>query len=227
MAAVPASFMICARLPTGGRAGSTVTFEESFCACEEEALRFLVAEHGFRRVAREVDKGAGPGGIHAQAVYQASETDPESGREVVLSIAPLLLALHLQIASTASGAYSLEELHALDGKGPFPQRMHGLYDAMHEPEQLLAEFVRLANVLQACGRRFLNDEPSLWEDLQAERQRHAESEHIKDILARATEAFHARDWLGVVALLAPLEARLGSRASARLAYARRRALEES
>jgi len=219
--------MIAARPPIGRPAGLTVTFEESFCACEEEALRFLVAEHGFRRVAREVDKGSGPAGVHAQAVYQASETDAESGREVVLSIAPLLLALNLQIASTASGAYTVEELHALDGKGPFPQRMHGLYDAMHEPGQLLAEFVRLADALQTCGRRFFNDEPSLWDDLLAQREQHAVVEHIKDILALAKEAFHARDWLGVVALLAPIEARLGSRASARLAYARRRALEES
>jgi hypothetical protein len=226
LAARAARFMIAARPPTGRPASLTLTFEESFCACEEEALRFLVAEHGFRRAAREVDKGSGPGGVHAQVVYQATDTDPESGREVVLSIAPMLLALNLQIASTGSGAYTIEELHALDGKGPFPQRMHGLYDAMHEPEQLLAEFVRLAGALQACGRRFLNDEPSLWDDLLAERERHAEAEHIKDILGRAKEAFHGRDWLGVVALLAPLEARLGRRASARLAYARRRALEE-
>jgi len=43
-------------------------------------------------------------------------------------------------------------------------------------------------------------------------------------LAQAKAAFYARDWLGVVALLAPLERRLGRRASARLAYARRKAL---
>ena len=203
-----------------------MTFEESFCACEEEALRFLIAEHGFRRATREVDKGAGPGGLHAQVVYEASEADPESGREVVLSIAPFLLALHLQVASRASGAYTIEELHALEGRGPFPQRMHGLYDAMHDPEQLLAEFARLAGALQACGRRFFNDEASLWEDLLEQRQRHAEADHMKEIIVRAKAAFHARDWLGVVALLAPIESRLGSRASARLAYARRRALEE-
>ena len=203
-----------------------MTFEESFCACEDEALRFLVAEHGFRRAMREVDRGVRPGGVHAQVVYQASETDAESGREVVLSIVPLLLALNLQIASRASGAFTIEELHAVDGSGAFPQRMHGLYDAMHEPEQLLAEFVRLADVLQACGRRFFNDEQSLWDDLQALRAQRAEAAHTKDILARAKEAFHARDWLGVVALLAPIQARLGTRATARLEYARRKALDE-
>jgi len=203
-----------------------VTFEESFCACEEEALRFLVVEHGFRRAARKVDAGTMPGGVHAQVVYRASESDPESGREVVLSIAPLRLALDLQVACTAAGGYPLEELHALDGKAPFPQRMHGLYDAMVEPELLLAEFTRLADALRACGRRFFNDEPSLWDDLRAERERRAEAEHIRDTLAQAKEAFYARDWLHVIALLAPIEPRLGRRASARLAYAHRKALAE-
>lgn len=204
-----------------------MTFEESFCACEEEALRFLVVEHGFRRAARKVHQGTMPDGVHAQAAYRASERDPESGREVVLSIAPLRLALDLQVACTAAGAYPIEELHALDGSTPFPQRMHGLYDAMVEPELLLAEFVRLADVLRACGRRFFNDEPSLWDDLRDERERRAEAEHIKGILAQAKEAFYARDWLLVIALLAPIEQRLGRRASARLAYAHRKALDEA
>jgi hypothetical protein len=202
-----------------------VSFEESFCACEEEALRFLVAEHGFRRLGREIDRrGADAGGVHARVVYRASEVDPESEREVVLDVAPLRLELGLQIASTAAGAFAIEELHALDGREPFPQRMHGLYDAMFEPEQLLAEFDRLGGVLRACGRRFFNDEPSLWDDLLQQRERRAESERVRDVLARAKDAFYARDWLQVVALLAPIESRLGRRASARLVYARRKAL---
>ena len=216
--------MIGARpIPAASRA--CVTFEQSFCACEEEALRFLVVEHGFRRAARKVDAGTLAGGVHAQVTYRASEIDPESAREVLLSIAPMQLALDLRIACTAAGAYPIEELHALDGKAPFPQRMHGLYDAMVDQELLRAEFVRLAEVLRACGRRFFNDEPSLWDDLRAERERGAEAEHVKDTLARAKQAFYARDWLLVIALLAPIEARLGRRASARLAHAHRKALE--
>jgi hypothetical protein len=203
-----------------------VSFEESFCACEEDALGFLVTEHGFRQVVREVDRGVDSGGVRARVVYRASEIDPESGREVALDIAPLRLELGLRIASAAAGAFSIEELHALDGSEPFPQRVHGLYDAMLEPEQLLAEFARLGGVLRACGRRFFNDEPSLWDDLRQRREQHAESQRIRDVLARAKDAFHARDWLEVVALLAPIEARLGHRASARLEYARRKALAE-
>jgi hypothetical protein len=202
-----------------------VTFEESFCACEEEAFGFLVGEHGFVRAAREVRTGIPLGGVHAQVAYRASETDPESEREVTLRIAPLRLELELEIACRAFGPCAIEELHALEGRAPFPQRMHGLYDAMHDPGQLLAEFVRLAGVLQSCGRRFFNDEPALWDDLLAERERRGDAERTKATLAQAKEAFYARDWLAVVALLAPLEARLGRRASARLAYARRKALE--
>jgi hypothetical protein len=202
-----------------------MSFDESFCACEEEALRFLVDEHGFRRARRAAERGE-DGGVHAIAVYRASARDPESGREVVLSIAPLRLELGLSVACTAAGAFTIEELHALEGRDAFPQRVHGLYDAMLDPELLLAEFVRLADVLRGCGRRFLNDEPQLWDDLLAVRERRADGERMRDVLAHAKEAFYARDWLGVVALLAPIEARLGRRASARLAYARRKALEE-
>jgi hypothetical protein len=207
--------------------GVAVTFEESFCACEEEALGFLVADHGFRRMSRMIERGSEPGGVHAQAVYGASEIDPESGREVVLRIAPLRLELDLHIATTAGGRFSIEELHALEGREPFPQRMHGLYDAMLEPEQLLAEFDRLGRVLRECGRRFLNDEPALWDDLHERRERRAESERIRNVLAEAKNAFYARDWLHVVALLAPIESRLGRRAGARLAHARRKALGQA
>jgi hypothetical protein len=199
-----------------------LTFDEAFCACEDEALGFLVADHGFRLARREVGREDGQG-VHAVAVYRASEIDPESAREVVLSIAPLRLELRLEIACAAAGTFAIEELHALEGREPFPQRMHGLYDAMIDPALLLAEFSRLAAVLRACGRRFLNDEPALWDDLLGQRERRADADRVRDILARAKEAFYARDWLGVVALLAPLEQSLGRRASERLRYARRKA----
>jgi len=97
---------------------------------------------------------------------------------------------------------------------------------MLEPELLLAEFTRLADALRGCGRRFFNDEPQLWDDLIAARGREMDADRMRDVLALAKQAFYARDWLGVVALLAPLERRLGRRASARLAYARRKALQQ-
>jgi len=203
-----------------------MTFDDSFCACEEEALRFLVDEHGFARARRTVERRDDGDGMHAVVVYRASTIDAESRREVALSIAPLRLELHLEIGCKASGTFAIEELHAIESREPFPQRMHGLYDAMLEPELLLAEFSRLAGVLRDCGRRFFNDEPQLWEDLIASRGRELDADQVRDVLARAKEAFYARDWLGVVALLAPIEKRLGRRANARLAYARRKALRE-
>jgi hypothetical protein len=203
-----------------------VTFDESFCACEEEAFRFLVDEHGFVRARRTIERGGHADGVHAVAVYRASAIDAESGREVALSIAPLRLELHLEVGCHASGTFAIEELHAIESLEPFPQRVHGLYDAMLDPELLLAEFSRLAGALRACGRRFFNDEPQLWDDLIVARGRDIDAERMRDVLAQAKQAFYARDWLAVVALLAPLERRLGRRASARLAYARRKALRQ-
>ena len=207
-----------------GRADPTpmATFEESFCACENEALRFLVVEHGFRRASRTVALGPGHGGVQGRATYCAAATPAAARREVTLHIAPLRRDLGLQLAGESSAPFSIEELHALDGTGPFPQRVHGLYDAMHDPEQLRFEFMRLAGVLRDCGRRFFNDEPSLWDDLERERRRQADDAAIKAILVRAKASFHARDWPSVVSLLGPLEHRLGRTASARLAHARRR-----
>lgn len=203
-----------------------MTFDESFCACEEEALGFLVDEHRFARARRAIERGSDGDGVHAAVVYRASGIDAESGREVALSVAPLRLELHLEIGCAAAGTFAIEELHAIESREPFPQRIHGLYDAMLEPELLLAEFTRLAEVLRGCGRRFFNDEPQLWDDLVGARSRDLDAGLMRDVLARAKEAFYARDWLGVVALLAPIEKRLGRRASARLAYARRKALQQ-
>jgi hypothetical protein len=198
------------------------TFEQSFCACEDEALRFLVVEHGFRRAGREVGIGGGDAGVYGRALYRADASPAAARREVTLHIAPLRRDLGLELRSERSPPCSIEELHAVDGTGPFPQRVHGLYDAMHDPDQLLFEFSRLAEALRSCGRRFFNDEPSLWDDLERGRRAKAEDESIKAILMRAKASFYARDWPRVVDLLGPLEHRLGKAASARLAYARRK-----
>jgi hypothetical protein len=93
---------------------------------------------------------------------------------------------------------------------------------MHEPEQLQAEFLRLAGVLRACGERFFEDDPWLWEDLGAKRMRRDEDDEVRRTLALSKERFRAREWKQVIELLAPLEYRLGSTATARLAYAKRK-----
>ena len=198
------------------------TFEESFCAAEQQAFSFLVDEHGFRAVERQVARRSAQDGVSGHVVYRSLGSAQELERAVSLSIAPLRLELDLHISRGKSGVYAIEELHALDGQGVFPRRQHGLYDAMHDPEQLLAEFTRLAGVLRASGARFFNDEPDLWEGLEDQRARRAEDEAIKQTLALSQEVFRARDWPRVIDLLSPIEFRLGRAASARLTYAKRK-----
>lgn len=199
------------------------TFEESFGAAEQTAFRFLVSEHGFHVAEREVARAGSEFGVFGRVVYQSSASAEGLSRAVELTIAPLRLELDLEVSRTTSPPCPVEELHALDGRGAFPRRQHGLYDAMHDPEQLLAEFMRLAGVLRACGARFFDDDPGLWEDLEIRRARRAEDEEIRRLLSWSKELFRARDWARVVDLLAPLEHRLGRTASARLAFAKRKA----
>jgi hypothetical protein len=212
-------------------AGATPTFEESFAAAEQAAFRFLVDDHGFRLAERQVARGDSQLGVIGRVRYRSAEAPGAPGspegvaRAVELTIAPLRLELELHVSKAASGPYAIEELHALEGQGLFPRREHGLYDAMHDPEQLAAEFERLAGVLRACGTRFFDDDAYLWEDLDVQRQRRAEDEEIRRTLALSQELFRAREWARIVELLSPIEYRLGTRASARLAYAKRKARE--
>ena len=198
------------------------TFAESFCAAEREAFGFLIREHGFLALERKVTRPNAVDGVVARVVYESAPAEQRPMRAVALTVAPLRLELDLRISRATSGSYSIEELHALDGKGFFPRREHGLYDAMHEPALLLAEFLRLAGVLRACGGRFFDDESILWKDLAAQRGRQADNEEVKRTLALAQTAFGARDWTRVVELLTPIEARLGRTATARLAYSQRK-----
>ena len=198
------------------------TFAESFCAAEQAAFGFLVDEHGFRRDERQVDRGATRHGVVGRVVYRSPASADGVSREVRLTIAPLRLELDLELSRTASAPCGIEELHALEGRGAFPRREHSLYDAMHEPGQLQAEFSRLAGVLRTIGARFFEDDPWLWEDIEERRARRAADDAIRRQLVLSKERFRARAWQDVIDILAPLENRLGKTASARLDYARRK-----
>ena len=198
------------------------SFADSFAAAEQAALGFLVEEHGFRRDEREVGRAGIDRGVFGRVVYRSPASAKGHSREVTLKIAPLRLELVLELSRTGSRPCRIEELHELESRRAFPGREHGLYDAMHEPEQLQAEFMRLAGALRACAARFFEDDPYLWDDLEARRERRAEDEEIRHTLERSKERSRAREWRQVIDLLAPIEHRLGRTATARLAYARRK-----
>jgi hypothetical protein len=198
------------------------SFAESFAAAEQAALGFLVEEHGFRRDEREVGRAGIDRGVFGRVVYRSPVSAKGHSREVTLKIAPLRLELLLELSRTGSRPCRIEELHELESRRAFPRREYGLYDAMHEPEQLQAEFMRLAGALRACAARFFEDDPYLWEDLEARRERRAADEEIRHTLERSKEHSRAREWRQVIDLLAPIEHRLGRTATARLAYARRK-----
>jgi hypothetical protein len=203
------------------------TFEESFCFAEEEALGFLVTEHGFSAVRREVVEGAGQHGVYGLVVYQRPVSPSTHRSEVSLSIAPLRLELDLCVKIEASASYSVEELYTLQRLGAVPPREHGLYEAMHNPNELLVEFERLAAILRAAGGRFFSNDQSLWPELQAQREAALQAEEDQRTLAQSEQSFRAKDWSRVVALLGPLSARLSKAASARLSYAQRKTAGET
>jgi len=198
------------------------TFAESFTAAQQAALGFLVGEHGFHIEEREVGRAGSDRGAFGRVVYRSTASVKGLSRGVTLTIAPLRLELDLELSRTGSPPCRIEEMHALEGRDAFPRRQHGLYDAMHEPEQLQAEFMRLAGVLRACGARFFDDDPYLWDDLEAKRARRADDDEVRRTLALSQERFRAREWHKVIDLLAPIQHRLGSTATARLQYAKRK-----
>ena len=199
------------------------TFEESFRFAEEEALRFLVTEHGFSVAEHKVVEGASQHDVYGSVVYQSSVPSSARKRKVSLSIYPLRLDLDLFVSNETAGDYSVEELHKLQRLGAFPRREHGLYEVIHKPHELLAEFKRLAAALRASGDRFFSNDESLWPELQAQRESAAQAEEDKRTLALSEQSFRARDWSRVVVLLRPLSARLSKAARARLAYAQKKA----
>lgn len=200
------------------------TLEESFCAAEERALRFLVDDYGFRAVERTVtpEGSTWPG---AAVRYQYAGREPNAGRKgwtVSLAYAPHRLELSLDIGDDQGHSFSVEELHELTTSAPVPKATHSLYESIHDEEALFAEFTRLAEALRRSGARFFSGDRSLWAELQARRALHWQAEEDRRAASRSEAAFRAKDWRQVLLELEPREERLTMAEAARLAYARKR-----
>jgi hypothetical protein len=198
-------------------------FEKVFCEAEERALGFLKTQYPFRVINRFIS--ATPASMAFGGVVTYAETlslfRPKSKRRfVTLSIAPLRLELDLDIGR-GQDRYSIYELHHLEGSGPFPDRTHDLYQAMHDASQLSNEFERLAMVLQDCGKRFFANDPGLWTDLKNQRASLAQKQEREQMNSDAEKAFKEKNWQKVVHILEEHQADLSELARARLNYARK------
>jgi hypothetical protein len=198
------------------------SFEETFTQAETVALDFL-PERGFHRVERRViDDGTN---LTLATVRYRSTTDPVAGWSVTLSVAPYRLELSLDVADHAGHSYSVEELHRLEGEGPFPPREHDLDKAIRDAQALQLEFERLAAVLRKTGSRFFAGDMTLWQALAGQRAARLQDAADRQAIAASERAFQAKDWLGVIRWLEPLGDRLQRVSASRLAYARKRASE--
>ncbi|MBX7244121.1 MAG: hypothetical protein K1X53_01405 [Candidatus Sumerlaeaceae bacterium] len=203
-----------------------MNFEEAFYAAEEEALGFLVRDHGFRALERMASEEDG----FAYTTY-VQNLPPEPAntypRYVTLTMEPLRPALDLSIANEPGDTYTVAELYRLVRDLPMVPFEHNLSDEMHDPAQMAAEFTRLADVLRQCGARFFGGDHTLWADLHALRVALAHEQQDQRALAAADTAFHAHDWHQVAELLRPMEGRLHHAEAAKLAHAEKRLREEA
>lgn len=202
------------------------TFADAFREAEQRAMSFLVSEHGFRAVGREV-KETGSQFDAGRATYVEAlprNASRSEGRFVELSIAPLRLELDLDlgIGEDRRERYTIYELHRFECGGAFPPRQHDLYEAMHNVEQLSDEFMRLGDVLRRCGCRFFSGDRTLWDDLRNQRLSDAQTAGDIRAFSDAARAFKTAQWEKVVALLKPRERRLGKLEAMRLSYAKKR-----
>lgn len=197
------------------------TFRTVFERAEREALEFLVAR-GFRCVDRRVVED-GTMRTSGFARYEATPggTVP-AGWSVTLSTAPLRLELSLGIEDGGGRSFTIEELHHLEGKAPFPAREHGLYEAMKDSSALREEFERLVAVLLQAGERFFAGDLTLWEDLTEQRALARQESEDQISISKSEQAVQRKDWASVVRWLEPIQERLSGVAAARLAYARTR-----
>lgn len=145
----------------------------------------------------------------------------EQKRFVCLSTAPLRLEIDLDFG-IGDQRFGLQELFLLQASGDFPARQHDLYTAMHEPEQLQAEFERLLRVLIDYGQRFFDNDVSLWSDLQSQRLQRTQTTRELELIKKTEAAFAQQNWGAVIELLRSREAELNPLNRKRLAYARKK-----
>jgi hypothetical protein len=200
------------------------TFEQSFRAAEEVAMRFLQADFGFAVADRRVtDDGTNhTGGIVRYESTRNTATGAPAGWSVTLAFFPLVLQSTLDISNASGPSYSVDELHRLERGAEVPAREHNLYDAMRDADAQRAEFERLGTALRASGDRFFRGDVTLWADLEAQRRRAAQDVDDTARLFASERAFKAQDWAQVVRLLEPASNRLRAAGAARLAYAKKK-----
>lgn len=198
--------------------------EEAFCEAEEKAMRFLVADYGFRRTERKTypETTAFVGGL---ASYRSESTRPHcapAGWTVTLSYAPARLECGLDISDGSAKVFSVQELNGIAGRAPFPARLHDLYGSIHDAEAQFAEFDRLAGILRTSGARFFAGDVGLWSELQEQRNRLRQEDEDRHAIADSESAFRSKDWRKVVLLLGQRSERLSMATAARLSFARKR-----
>jgi hypothetical protein len=200
-------------------------FKDVFLQAEQQAFQFLKAEHGFKMIDQKIEEAKGTMTVFGAVTYgKSSFLEFGKGRFVTLSTAPLRLELDLDIG-VGQERYSIYELHSLESDGQFPERTHDLYQAMHDAEQLLSEFRRLASILQACGERFFANDRTLWTDLKNQRALAAQRHEFIRMNSDAEKAFKDKNWQKVVDILESHHADLNELASARLKYAHKQITE--
>ncbi|NVN92484.1 MAG: hypothetical protein HXX11_18060 [Desulfuromonadales bacterium] len=197
-------------------------FSEIFYEAERNAMSFMESEYSFRSVDRRVvDEWVFGTATYAEAPTLNKPRDLELF--VTLSVAPLRLELDLYIGvgENKKTNYSIYELYRLERVGDFPRRQHNLYEAMHDVQQLQAEFENLTQVLRDCGSRFFAGDKLLWDDLSKQRLSLTKAQDDIRASRNAEKAFTAKQWDQVIILLEPRESRLSKVDTAKLTYARK------
>lgn len=188
-------------------------FSDVFYEAERNAMAFLEDEFSFCKVERKVVDETGTQYVFGIATYSkaiTSETQQNLKVFVTLTVAPLRLELDLDIGleEDSKTKYSIYELHSLEQGGEFPRRQHKLYEAMHDVQQLQAEFEILTQALRACGGRFFAGDKSLWDDLRKQRLTAIDTQDYIYVSHDAEKAFTAKQWDKVINLLEPRESKL-------------------
>ncbi len=198
------------------------TFNQTFQSMEKNISLQLI-KLGFKLSDLSITETPGSMGVFASAHYLENRIGffmNKNRKFIRLSTAPLRLELDLDFGWGES-SFSIYELYKLEGDFNFPERTHDLYEAMYEASQLQAEFERLINIFERCGKRFLSNDISLKHDLENQRSKYADIAANEKIFNKAEKAFKAHLWHEVVLLLEDNEKYLSELNKKRLQYARK------